>query len=962
MSSYSNYLGSKKCCANNLYQNSKGPQGEKGDKGPIGPFGHQGFTGPQGLRGVTGACCRGPPGVTGHPGITGAQGSDGAAGGVGGLPLFLNYSINGTTNTPSGIGSSTNAPLTFIPAIQAVTTSSGGVEVIYSNNAQQVQDFMTTFSPSIYPLTIPAGFYSLILYAWSASPGWEVEFRIYTCNSSGTPITPISSWSAAVNVSATSNPPTAVIIPHVGSSTTLNSPNQLLLRVRLTPNLSTSDLYINSEHLTGSNGYSILQTTFSASGSDGATGVTGAQGAQGVTGDRGFQGYTGSTGPQGAPGVTGLGGALGSYGSFGSTATMGVTGIGLTSYLNNLYVDGAGNTLVNVTGSQKDTLLINSPGTYNVQFSAQYDGPNNKNIFIWIVQNGINVPFSNTTIHTSGGGSPLVAAWNWFITTTSPNETIKIAWTADDLGITIYSPVATYGPNIPSVIVTIQQVMYTQVGVTGAQGSTGHIGATGLSGTLLPNGSYWSDYLYWDNSTNSWTNGGLPSTIHIGNNAGGGAPNQGSYSIAIGNDTASDGNQQNYSIAIGPQCASNSQQNESIALGHNTALNNQQNEAIAIGHNAALNNQNDYSIAIGSSSGYNLQSSGCIAIGHESANNNQSTNSISIGRRAGYNSQQSHAIAIGYEAGFTGQSDYSVAIGYSAAGGLIPQSTNGVAIGNVAGYTNQGLNSVAIGYSAGNANQAQNSVAIGYGSGASNQGSYSVALGYEAGFNIQEQNTIIINAQSSNLDGISGVSQATYVAPVRNSTVPNPSGASRNPDYFLTYDPSFDASYNPTGTNTYEVSWGRHGMLLATQYLPYSATVTDWYLHGASGISQSLSTSPFNPITCQSNNYSMFLCSCASISLIGPILSVGTTCYNSGALLVGQPCDGFFALLLDPTGDYDEAAYFYIYLRDAIGGTANNFCNMTWSASIEWLQDNRSSVTISGTTYKIMLLSSNHSF
>jgi hypothetical protein len=39
MSSYSNYLGAKKCCATNLVKTVIGPQGPQGARGPIGPYG-----------------------------------------------------------------------------------------------------------------------------------------------------------------------------------------------------------------------------------------------------------------------------------------------------------------------------------------------------------------------------------------------------------------------------------------------------------------------------------------------------------------------------------------------------------------------------------------------------------------------------------------------------------------------------------------------------------------------------------------------------------------------------------------------------------------------------------------------------------------------------------------------------------------------------------------------------------
>jgi hypothetical protein len=83
MSSHSNYLGAKKCCATNLAKTVIGPQGPQGAGGPIGPYGNQGPTGTQGLRGATGLCCRGPPGFTGAQGPVGSTGSQGSTGAQG---------------------------------------------------------------------------------------------------------------------------------------------------------------------------------------------------------------------------------------------------------------------------------------------------------------------------------------------------------------------------------------------------------------------------------------------------------------------------------------------------------------------------------------------------------------------------------------------------------------------------------------------------------------------------------------------------------------------------------------------------------------------------------------------------------------------------------------------------------------------------------------------------------------
>ena len=78
MSSHSNYLSAKKCCATNLAKTIIGPQGAQGTAGPIGPYGFQGSIGVQGATGR-----QGPQGATGRQGAQGATGSQGVQGATG---------------------------------------------------------------------------------------------------------------------------------------------------------------------------------------------------------------------------------------------------------------------------------------------------------------------------------------------------------------------------------------------------------------------------------------------------------------------------------------------------------------------------------------------------------------------------------------------------------------------------------------------------------------------------------------------------------------------------------------------------------------------------------------------------------------------------------------------------------------------------------------------------------------
>ena len=82
MSSYTQHLGSKRCCE----LRGQGPQGPQGHQGAstVGAMGYQGSTGSLGYQGATGRSCRGTTGAQGAIGPAGgAQGDIGAQGATG---------------------------------------------------------------------------------------------------------------------------------------------------------------------------------------------------------------------------------------------------------------------------------------------------------------------------------------------------------------------------------------------------------------------------------------------------------------------------------------------------------------------------------------------------------------------------------------------------------------------------------------------------------------------------------------------------------------------------------------------------------------------------------------------------------------------------------------------------------------------------------------------------------------
>jgi len=220
-----------------------------------------------------------------------------------------------------------------------------------------------------------------------------------------------------------------------------------------------------------------------STGVTGATGITGGQGTTGATGiagsegSTGASGATGATGLQGATGLTGAGGASGFWGSFWSNQDQSAANT-TTAYpitFNNTDPDSIGVSIV--SNSQ---ITFANAGVYNIQFSAQADrvsGSGSDSIDIWFRKNGTDIPESNGVITVAGGAAAAktIASWNYMLKL-SAGDYVELAWRTSDTNLQlIHEPSATSPtrPAIPSVIVTAQQVMYTQLGATGATGATG---------------------------------------------------------------------------------------------------------------------------------------------------------------------------------------------------------------------------------------------------------------------------------------------------------------------------------------------------------------------------------------------------------------------------------------------------------------------------------------------------------
>jgi hypothetical protein len=149
------------------------------------------------------------------------------------------------------------------------------------------------------------------------------------------------------------------------------------------------------------------------------------------------------------------GNKLFNYGTFYSTITQsGSANVSQSmSYNNTDYASGV--SIVN--GSQ---ITLQNVGVYNIQFSAQLVDTSfgDSTIHIWIKKNGVNVPNSAGRIFLQSDTETL-AAWNYVVPATSPNDYYELVWQSTDADARILAATATGNiPAIPSIILTVTQV------------------------------------------------------------------------------------------------------------------------------------------------------------------------------------------------------------------------------------------------------------------------------------------------------------------------------------------------------------------------------------------------------------------------------------------------------------------------------------------------------------------------
>ena len=224
-------------------------------------------------------------------------------------------------------------------------------------------------------------------------------------------------------------------------------------------------------------------------GPTGSTGPTGAaSNVTGPTGPTGGLGPTGPTGPTGATGASGAGGTIGYWAQLEDTGDQSTTANTPTVVDIGTLVDGNGISLAS------NEITFDYAGTYTVTFSVQLanDDSQVQYAYIWFSQNTgsgwVDIADSNSsTAVISKQGS---IAGHAIVTVpltieVAANDKLRLMWLVTDAGLTIETLPASITPaypQTPGVLVSIQQVTYTQIGPTGPTGATGTAGAAGPTG------------------------------------------------------------------------------------------------------------------------------------------------------------------------------------------------------------------------------------------------------------------------------------------------------------------------------------------------------------------------------------------------------------------------------------------------------------------------------------------------
>lgn len=138
-------------------------------------------------------------------------------------------------------------------------------------------------------------------------------------------------------------------------------------------------------------------------------------------------------------------GALSDFTSQTTTAnTATLMALSVTDFSNDVFLD---------TGSK---ITVVNGGIYNLQFSTQFQNLDNapQDIFIWLKQNGVDIPGSTGKIGIparKSAGVPYhdIKGWNYFLSMNA-NDYVQIYWSVSNPAVTIETYAASGTPTKPS--------------------------------------------------------------------------------------------------------------------------------------------------------------------------------------------------------------------------------------------------------------------------------------------------------------------------------------------------------------------------------------------------------------------------------------------------------------------------------------------------------------------------------
>lgn len=116
-----------------------------------------------------------------------------------------------------------------------------------------------------------------------------------------------------------------------------------------------------------------------------------------------------------------------------------------------------------ITLTNNSRITMTNAGKYNIAFSAQMHQTNSSGVVnVWLAKNGTAMAQTNTKFDITANNPYAVAAWNFFVNA-SAGDYYQIMWSSSD-NHTVLEALAATGsgatlhPEVPSVIVTVNQV------------------------------------------------------------------------------------------------------------------------------------------------------------------------------------------------------------------------------------------------------------------------------------------------------------------------------------------------------------------------------------------------------------------------------------------------------------------------------------------------------------------------